>query len=116
MTPPPLDGRYEFLDHTADLRLRWLDALVRSVELGRSGFGLIVSRERRIIAASHRGGERGEAIRTLQEIRAAGWARLTLVDEEDFASLRTDPEFAAVVAGVQQEFDTGEARLARLLP
>ena len=38
---------------TADLRLRWLDALVRRVELGRSGFGLIVSRQRHIIAQSH---------------------------------------------------------------
>jgi sigma-B regulation protein RsbU (phosphoserine phosphatase) len=40
---------------TADLRLRWLDALVREVELGRSGIALIVSRTQRIIAASDRG-------------------------------------------------------------
>lgn len=42
---------------TADLRLRWLDALVRRVEVGRSGFGLIMSRKRRIIAHSHRPGD-----------------------------------------------------------
>jgi len=46
---------------TADLRLRWLDALVRTVEAGKSGFGLIVSRERHIIARSHRRGEDIEA-------------------------------------------------------
>jgi sigma-B regulation protein RsbU (phosphoserine phosphatase) len=39
---------------TADLRLRWLDALVRSIELGRSGFGVILSRQGHIIAHSHR--------------------------------------------------------------
>ncbi|MCG6926477.1 MAG: SpoIIE family protein phosphatase [Acidobacteria bacterium] len=39
---------------TADLRLRWLDALVREVELGRSGVALIVSRSQRVIAASDR--------------------------------------------------------------
>jgi sigma-B regulation protein RsbU (phosphoserine phosphatase) len=37
---------------TADLRLRWLDARVAEVELGRTGFGVIVSGERRVIAAS----------------------------------------------------------------
>lgn len=44
---------------TADLRLRWLDALVRDVELGRSGLALIVSRSQRIIAASDRSGRGG---------------------------------------------------------
>ncbi len=44
---------------TADLRLRWLDALVRDVELGRSGMALIVSRSQRIIAASDRSGRGG---------------------------------------------------------
>jgi sigma-B regulation protein RsbU (phosphoserine phosphatase) len=39
---------------TADLRLRWLDALVREVELGQTGLGLILSRSRRLIAASNR--------------------------------------------------------------
>jgi sigma-B regulation protein RsbU (phosphoserine phosphatase) len=39
---------------TSDLRLRWLDALVRELELGRTGVGLIVSRSQRIIAASDR--------------------------------------------------------------
>jgi len=50
---------------TADLRLRWLDALVRSIELGSSGFGLIVSREHHIIAHSHR---RGETIQASQRL------------------------------------------------
>ena len=44
---------------TADLRLRWLDALVRDVELGRTGLALIVSRSQRIIAASDRSVEEG---------------------------------------------------------
>jgi sigma-B regulation protein RsbU (phosphoserine phosphatase) len=39
---------------TADLRLRWLDALVRDVELGRSGLAIIVSREQHVIATSDR--------------------------------------------------------------
>jgi len=44
---------------TADLRLRWLDQRVSEVQLGRSGFGVIVSRDRRVIAAS--GGTREDA-------------------------------------------------------
>jgi sigma-B regulation protein RsbU (phosphoserine phosphatase) len=39
---------------TSDLRLRWLDDLVRQLELGRTGVGLIVSRSQRVIAASDR--------------------------------------------------------------
>jgi sigma-B regulation protein RsbU (phosphoserine phosphatase) len=39
---------------TADLRLRWLDALVGDVELGRSGLAIIVSRSQHVIAASDR--------------------------------------------------------------
>jgi sigma-B regulation protein RsbU (phosphoserine phosphatase) len=44
---------------TADLRLRWLDALVRDVKLGRSGLAIIVSRSRHVIAASDRVGGPG---------------------------------------------------------
>jgi sigma-B regulation protein RsbU (phosphoserine phosphatase) len=46
---------------TANLRLRWLDARVAAVSLGRSGFGVIISRSRRIIASSGRPRERIEA-------------------------------------------------------
>ena len=44
---------------TADLRLRWLDALVRGVELGRSGVALVVSRSQRVIATSNRDRQAG---------------------------------------------------------
>jgi sigma-B regulation protein RsbU (phosphoserine phosphatase) len=39
---------------TADLRLRWLDRLVREVRLGQSGFSLILSHGRHLIADSRR--------------------------------------------------------------
>jgi sigma-B regulation protein RsbU (phosphoserine phosphatase) len=41
---------------TADLHLQWLDWLVRSIHLGRSGFGLILSRSGQVIAHSGRRG------------------------------------------------------------
>lgn len=39
---------------TADVRLRRLDSIVKAVELGRSGFGLVLSRSGTVIAASER--------------------------------------------------------------
>jgi sigma-B regulation protein RsbU (phosphoserine phosphatase) len=39
---------------TADVRLRRLDSIVKEVELGRSGFGLLLSRKGFVIAASER--------------------------------------------------------------
>ena len=41
---------------TADVRLRRLDSIVRGIELGRSGFGLVLSRSGVVIAASERRG------------------------------------------------------------
>ena len=37
---------------TADVRLQRLDSIVKEVELGRSGFGLVLSRSGVVIAAS----------------------------------------------------------------
>jgi sigma-B regulation protein RsbU (phosphoserine phosphatase) len=39
---------------TADVRLRRLDSIVKAIELGRSGFGLVLSRSGVVIAASER--------------------------------------------------------------
>jgi phosphoserine phosphatase RsbU/P len=39
---------------TADLSLSWLDLLIREVRLGQSGFGLVLSRGRHVIADSRR--------------------------------------------------------------
>jgi sigma-B regulation protein RsbU (phosphoserine phosphatase) len=50
---------------TADLLLHWLDARVAEVELGRSGFGVIISASGRIIAASGRRRERTEVSETV---------------------------------------------------
>ena len=62
---------------TADLRLRWLDALVRDVELGQSGLALIVSRSQHVIAASDRGATDGidASQRVLEEATLAARER-----------------------------------------
>ena len=43
---------------TADVRLQRLDSIVKEIELGRSGFGLVLSRSGVVIAASRAGGPR----------------------------------------------------------
>jgi sigma-B regulation protein RsbU (phosphoserine phosphatase) len=60
---------------TADLRLRWLDERVAEVELGRSGFGVIVSRDGRVIAASAGGHDEAPA-RVLHSLSPQDRARL----------------------------------------
>jgi sigma-B regulation protein RsbU (phosphoserine phosphatase) len=60
----------------ASLRLRWLDARVAAVELGRSGFGVIISGTGRIIAASGRPRERIEASQVLDHVPEPERARL----------------------------------------
>jgi phosphoserine phosphatase RsbU/P len=61
----------------ADLRLLWLDARVAEVELGRSGFGVIISNSGRVVAASGRPEERVEASQAvLEDVRQHERARL----------------------------------------
>jgi len=72
---------------TADLMLRWLDERVAAVELGRSGFGVIVSRDRRVIAASE-GSREGDC---------AASGVLASVKEEDRA--RLGPIVDRMIAG-----------------
>ena len=73
---------------TSDMRLRWLDTLVRGVELGRSGFGLVVSRNRGIIAASDR--RPGEAIEARERV---------LDDVGPEVRARLEPIVARMMAG-----------------
>jgi sigma-B regulation protein RsbU (phosphoserine phosphatase) len=83
---------------TADLRLRWLDALVQDVELGRSGLAIIVSREQHVIAASDRvGGQREDTSeRVLDGARSAVRERFEPIVERMVAG---ESGFEAVTVG-----------------
>ncbi len=61
---------------TADLQLAWLDERVHDVELGTSGFGVIVSRARQVIAASGGGLDRRDARAALSALSPEDRARL----------------------------------------
>ena len=60
---------------TADVRLQRLDSIVKAIELGRSGFGLVLSRSGVVIAASQRR-ESAASGTVLQLARAENRARL----------------------------------------
>ena len=47
-------------------------------------------------------GERQEAIDLLRQAVDRGWARRTLLDDTDLASLRGDPEFEAITSAVRK--------------
>jgi len=60
---------------TADVRLRRLDSIVKGIELGRNGFGLLLSRSGFVIATSERGRLDSEAP-LLEQARPEARARL----------------------------------------
>ena len=77
---------------TADVRLRRLDSIVKGIELGRNGFGLLLSRSGFVIATSERGRLDSEAP-LLEQARPEARARL----EPIVRSMRAgEPGFARV--------------------
>ena len=82
---------------TADVRLRRLDSIVKAIELGRSGFGLVLSRTGVVIAASDRR-ESPASGTVLQQVKSENRARLApivermLAGEQGFARVELEGE------------------------